>query len=259
MQHVFSHADVTLGSAAAFFVISKLAFPVGRYLLPGVMEANAVRDVRFQVKWSDHWVALLHAIIASILAVRNVLGCTEASGCMPKDHLFGYSPTLGRQVSLTLGYFVWDLLIILSDLRYYGLAFLVHGIIGFSSFFVGLSPVLMPYAPGFLLYEVSTVFLNLHWILEHVSASAAVCLFNDVLLAASFFAVRLLYGNWLTMCMIGDLFWNRAALPRFVLVCLPLALFAMNALNNFWFVKIVISVRKSLLRNLSSPLPKKRQ
>jgi hypothetical protein len=257
LRHIYAHLDIVLGTVVMLHGVKLLANPVVRLLWPAWHQTHLQRDPKFSNKWSDHLASQLHAILASALALHSLFACSVEDGCFPQDRLFGYTPTLGRSIAVTLGYFVWDLLLILSDLRYYGVAFLVHACVGVSALTVALSPVLLAYAPVFVLYELSTIFLNGHWILEKLGAPGWVRLLNDGLLVAMFFLVRLVFGNLQTMSLIGDLYWHRDSMPKFSLVLLPLALFAINVLNNFWFVKIVISVRKAVKKPRPSLSPKK--
>lgn len=61
------------------------------------------------------------------------------------------------------GYFLWDALISTYYVRWFGIGFVVHGILSLQIFLFSYHPFLQYYGPAFLLFEASTPFLNMHW------------------------------------------------------------------------------------------------
>ena len=166
-----------------------------------------------------------------------------------EGRLFGNSRVLARQSAFTVGYFLWDLCVCLLDFGNYGAAFLVHAIVCLSSFSLGLTPIMQGYAPIFLMYEGSTVFLNAHWLLEKTGAPKWLMMLNDGLLVLAFFGIRLVWGGWWSMTIVADIYWQRRDVPRLAAGVIGIGVICMCVLNNFWFVKIVLSVRRALAKN----------
>ena len=248
IHNIIRHLDVIIASAFLFTLISYIAVPLGKWLFPKSMQRGINRDPKFFSKWSDHWGSQIHSLVSTMLAIYNIW--IYPSPCMDKDRLFGYSSELAREVAFTVGYFIWDLAICIIDFKNYGPSFLIHAIICLSSFSIGLTPIMLPYAPVFLLYESSTIFLTSHWLLEKINVPSKLLLLNDLLLIVLFFLVRLIWGGWQSMRIIADLYWQSKEIPKLAMFIIGIGIVCMSVLNNFWFVKIVLSVRKALHKKI---------
>lgn len=63
------------------------------------------------------------------------------------------------------------------------------------------------YAPVFILYELSSPFLNFHWFFDKLGMTGSTAqLVNGVALIGSFFASRLVYGVYQSYCVFSDIF-----------------------------------------------------
>lgn len=126
------------------------------------------------------------------------------------------------------------------------------------------------YGPTFILYELSSPFLNMHWFFDklHMTGSRAQW-YNGILLLASFFSCRLLWGTYQSVRVYQDV-WaglhhtgfptsQRAAdgatpdVMRFAkegsvpvwLACTYLGSnVVLNTLNFYWFGKMIETVKK---------------
>lgn len=68
-------------------------------------------------------------------------------------------------------------------------------------------PFTAPYAPVFILYELSSPFLNIHWALDKLDMTGSnTQLVNGVFLMSSFFGSRLVWGVWKSYCVFSDVF-----------------------------------------------------
>ena len=248
IHNIIRHMDIIIASAFMFTLISFIAVPIGKRLAPQSMQRGKNRDPKFYSKWSDHWGSQAHSIVSTLLALYIIW--ISPSPCFEKDRLFGYSSDLAREVSFTVGYFFWDLAICIIDFKNYGPAFLIHAIICLSCFLLSLTPVMLAYAPVFLLYESSTIFLTAHWLLDKTNAPSRLILINDIILIVLFFLVRLVWGCWQSMRIVADLYWQSKDIPKLALFIIGVGIICMSVLNNFWFVKIVLSVRKAIHKKI---------
>lgn len=81
------------------------------------------------------------------------------------------------------------------------------------------------YGVNFVLYELSTPFLNIHWALDKIGLTgSALQLYNGVALMTSFFGCRLVWGTYQTWSLSKDILsaWRshragEALIPRVVL------------------------------------------
>lgn len=103
----------------------------------------------------------------------------------------------------------------------------------------------MYYGGRFLLFELSTPFLNFHWFMDKLSLTGSkLQLVNGIILLNVFFFARIAYG-WYTS--IDFYFLTLANIHRF-----PFVLFAfyavsntiLNGLNVFWFYKMIASATR---------------
>ncbi|KAJ3025640.1 UNVERIFIED_CONTAM: hypothetical protein HDU68_006924 [Siphonaria sp. JEL0065] len=97
--------------------------------------------------------------------VNAVTVCTMAvpmfyDPILYNDKLFGYTQYAGDVIAIILGYFIWDTYVSIQSGDFW---FIVHGISAFVVFFLGYKPFLFYYGAVFVMYELSTPFLNIHW------------------------------------------------------------------------------------------------
>jgi hypothetical protein len=116
------------------------------------------------------------------LSLFRLLGSTHYSSCV-----FCYA----------IGYFLWDLFISVYHIAETGPAFVFHASSCLTVFLLGLLPFAQGHSPVFLLFETSTIFLNIHWFCDKTGRSGSTLQWiNGMLLLASFFVARLLNGTY---------------------------------------------------------------
>lgn len=81
------------------------------------------------VDWGLRSAALVHCIVASIISVPVLF---EDIG------VFEYSQRAANVFSISLGYFLWDLIRSIQYTRYFGFVYIVHAVFSFSMFFLSL-------------------------------------------------------------------------------------------------------------------------
>ncbi|KAJ3123157.1 hypothetical protein HK100_011701 [Physocladia obscura] len=84
------------------------------------------------------------------------------------DKLWGYSKFGGDVNAIVLGYFAWD---IFMALQMGDVGFIVHGVSAFMVYLLCFKPFIMYYGAVFILYELSTPFLNIHWVCDKTGLS----------------------------------------------------------------------------------------
>jgi TLC domain-containing protein len=96
-------------------------------------------------------------------------------------------------------------------------------------------PYINYYAPSFILYELSSPFLNIHWFCDKLDLTGSpLQMINGVLLLVSFAGCRLIYGSYISLCMWYDAY-QAYTLAQSAPHSAPLALsaFALNATTSF--------------------------
>jgi len=127
------------------------------------------------------------------------------------------------------------------------------------------------YGLSFILYELSTPFLNIHWFFDKFGMTGTKAqLYNGIALLVSFAGSRLVWGSYQSYLIYGDVwkawhtiepytadcakFVGQAAglntpvgcktLPTWLAISYVGANTALSVLNVYWFYKMVAAVRK---------------
>ncbi|OJT14106.1 hypothetical protein TRAPUB_9344 [Trametes pubescens] len=140
-------------------------------------------------------------------------------------------------------YFLWDALD--ATINFDDIGFLVHGVSCLTLYMMAFRPFLGYYAPRFLTWELSTIFLNIHRFLDKTGYTGSSAQWvNGVVLLSTFFSVRIIYGWYLTLDFMHSLYAARGQLPTFYLVAFALGNLTLNALNATWFYKMIFAIRR---------------
>lgn len=171
----------------------------------------------------------------------------------PFMSVFGYTPYNGFVSGITLGYFVWDLFVCLRHIKLFGPGFLLHAFAALFVFGCTLKPFCMPWIPSFLLFELSTPFVNINWFASRLPAgtiSDKVVAVNGILLLVTFFLVRILWGFYAVIVLSFDIWKVKQYIhPFFPIAVLSLNL-ALDFLNLYWFSKMVAIAKKKITGKL---------
>jgi hypothetical protein len=147
---------------------------------------------------------------------------------------------------------------------------------------VNQKPFVNFYAPTFILYELSSPFLNIHWFCDKLNMTGSkLQLYNGILLLATFFGCRLCWGSYQSVRVFSDVyraitageavlqdsgldklsnsttvdpsavptldmmhFAGDRTVPLWLAACYLLSNFTLNGLNWFWFGKMIETIRK---------------
>jgi hypothetical protein len=139
-------------------------------------------------------------------------------------------------------------------------------------------PFVNYYGLNFILYEISTPFLNIHWFFDKLNKTGSrVQLFNGIALLTTFFGCRVLWGNYQSIRMYSDV-WTALHTPGFSQIEKNYSIFAyqkfpdsgsdykdgsgqmglpmwlvfaylgsntiLNFLNIYWFAKMIQALRR---------------
>jgi len=138
---------------------------------------------------------------------------------------------------------LWDSLDAIYNFENIG--FVLHGILCLLIYLLSFKPFLAYYASRFLLWETSTVFLNIHWALDKTNRTGGIVqLINGVFLVLSFFAVRLMYGGLVSYQFFQTLYHGRHEIAPVAIAITGIGNVLLQTLNWFWLVKMIVSLRK---------------
>ncbi|MCJ1391273.1 hypothetical protein MMC18_004136 [Xylographa bjoerkii] len=273
-------------------------------------------SAKTRLNWDVHVVSFVQSCIINFLALWVMWRDEERRSMDWRGRVYGYTGGDGMIQGFAAGYFLWDLCISVMHVDVFGWGMLAHAVsalVVFSLGFVGglvtlcldpphariplvtqsfalLSqihalwltslpeqrPFVNFYAPTFILYELSSPFLNIHWFCDklHLTGSR-VQLYNGLVLLATFFSCRLVWGTYQSLRVYQDV-WAAIQTPgvlpiltnstttaasadphsgilRFQgdgvipvwLACTYLGSnIVLNTLNFYWFGKMIEAVKK---------------
>jgi hypothetical protein len=156
------------------------------------------------------------------------------------------------------GYFLYDLFTCLVRFRTSGFIYLIHALVGL---FVYASNTHNKnghfYNALFIMFELSTPFVNSRWFLKNYYhhhdyyKANTVFFINDALLFLTFFIARILWGSYCTFLVLCDLnseLFNPHSLisPIYLLLQL-LPIITTNVLNFYWFHLMLLKLINYIL------------
>lgn len=110
------------------------------------------------------------------------------------------------------------------------------------------------YGIAFVLYELSTPFLNFHWFFDkcHMTGSR-IQLYNGVMLVIVFFGCRLVWGTYLSVKIYQDIWLLRGSawvshsdtkFPLWMVYAYLVSNTTLTILNVYWFNQMIQAIRK---------------
>lgn len=217
-------------------------------------------DAKTKLNFDIHVVSMVQCVIS--IAVIMPGWCHPFIANRVNDpylSIFGYTPYSGFVSGITIGYFIWDLVVCLLHHKLFGLGFLLHAFAALFVFGVSLKPFCLPWIPSFLLFELSTPFVNINWFASKLPAgtiSDRVVAINGLLLLVTFFLVRILWGFYAVVILSIDFY----QVLDHVHIFFPLAILTLNGsldmLNLYWFSKMLAIAKKKLSGAKAQPLAK---
>ncbi|KAI9599104.1 TLC domain-containing protein [Syncephalis fuscata] len=192
-----------------------------------------------RINWDIHVVSMVHCVSVLYMAFQ-IYGLPT----LQADKLFGYDTYAGNVYAYTCGYFLWDGLTSLRYVRHFGVSFMLHGIVCFSR------PFLNYFGAIFLMFELSTPFLNIHWFMDKTGMTGTIWqAINGAILLAAFFVARIVFGIFSSFEFFSEIYNARGQVqPHFVTIY-SVANVCMNLLNLYWFRAMVTTV----LRRFQKP------
>ncbi|PHH84418.1 hypothetical protein CDD83_1971 [Cordyceps sp. RAO-2017] len=257
------HIHEVLAAALLYSVIFYPCSPIISNLLAPHHYPRLSRKKK--LNWDAHVVSLVQSTLINCLALW-VMAVDEDRRYMGwQERVWGYTGASGMIQALAAGYFVWDLIVTSCNLDVFGFGTLAHAIAALLVYTLGFRPFVNYYSCIFILWELSTPFLNIHWFMDKVEMTGSRAqLFNGFLLLFSFFSCRLVYGTYQSITVFRDIWMaidnhpggipNSSVAMAFVTenTTVPLWLAAvylssnltLNTLNFYWFVMMIRAVRK---------------
>lgn len=118
------HIHEVVGSFLAYTFINKVVAPqVSMLLFP---EKYSKFSAERKLNWDVHVVSLCQSSLINVLALWVMFADEERSNMTAQERVHGYTGAAGMIQGLATGYFLWDLMITLQNLRVFGIGMLAH-------------------------------------------------------------------------------------------------------------------------------------
>ncbi|KAL1929475.1 hypothetical protein VTP01DRAFT_1613 [Rhizomucor pusillus] len=215
--------------------ISPLLFPKTFQLFKGYTPTN----------WHVHVVSSVHCIL---ITIGSLVILTDNQ--LSHDRVFGYSPFAANIYSISLGYFIWDVIMAIRYVEHQGIGMVLHGIAGFLVLFMSYRPFINYYGSVFLLYEASTPFLNFNWFMDKLGwTGSKLQLVNGILLIAIYFLARIVFGFTMSFYLWVDIYAVKESVPWRYWIIYGVANMVTSFLNVYWFGLMLKMLRKRFPSN----------
>lgn len=196
---------------------------------------------------SNRIVSLAHALLVCAMAVYNLM----VDSPIQQDKMFGFSPGATITLMFTCGYFLSDTIEIVRFCFRRRILFLIHHIASFFTLSLGAIPINQYWAMWFLLFELSTPFMILRWMMIKRGYTKTWTFHAaEIAFAISFFGIRIFGGVWssymfvssmidLIQCDAPDpvrypLYKPEYGIPRVTLIATCISNVIFNLLNLYW-------------------------
>jgi len=190
---------IALGAVIAFYSgLAQLARQMPILINPSIQFTSSQRR-EFGIRCNS----MVNSVVLSVLSFY-LLQTLEF-----QSRLFDYEPAVVFLLCLASGYFIWDTIDVVLNIKDSGLGFFFHGFSCSILYTYALfTQTLFYYSITFLLFELSTPFLNLMWFSSTFAELAQIKLpshipnFFRVAFALTFLVARVMMGPYWS-----SLFW----------------------------------------------------
>jgi hypothetical protein len=206
---------------------------------PSISKAYRSLNHRTQINYDIHVTSMVNCLL--LLTISFPLFNDPV---LSLDKVSSYTPYAGYVTAVSCGYFLWDSVICLRYIRSFGPGFAVHGVAALFVFAQSFRPYILFYAPHFLMFELSTPFLNVHWFATHLPAGLVpswIVTINGLFLMLTFFSARIAWGFYQAFYFALEVFStkNLKVVPLWLPVTIVASNVLLNILNIYWFNKMV--------------------
>ncbi|KAK3714271.1 hypothetical protein LTR37_007857 [Vermiconidia calcicola] len=210
LQSLPLHAHEVLLAAAFYTFTCNIVSP---FLSARVCPKTYPRlSRRSKLNWDVHVVSFVQACIINALSLYIIWFDEERKEWRDSKNwemrFFGYYGLGGLCQSFALGYFLWDFCVCSTHVEIFGWGMVAHAVCAMTVFALGYRPFIYFSAPVFLLYELSSPFLNIHWFCDKLNLTGSIYqAINGAFLVGTFFGCRIVWGLYSSFYTFRDMWW----------------------------------------------------
>lgn len=240
-----AHWHEVLGSFLVYVMVQKLSPFVSAWFF-----GKRYTELSYKTKknFDIHVVSMVQCVISlsTLIPMWNHPSWKNRN-IDPASAVLSYYPYGGFVTAIAVGYFVWDLFVCFKYMSLFGPGFLVHAVSALYVFSATLTPFCLPWVPGFLIFELSTPFVNVNWFASKMPAgfvSDTTAIVNGICLLVTFFSVRIIWGFYAVFLVACDMWtvWDRVY--KFLPITTLFLNFTLDVLNVYWFYKMLMIAKK---------------
>jgi len=230
-----------LFSALFFTTIQILSSVISPLISSTYKNFEGPKGSRMKIQWNTRVVAFVHPF----LIIPGSLSCLLYKPILRNDPVFGYDESCATILEISVGYFLWDAIICAIYYKQFGPAFLGHGLVCFTLYFITVvKPFILFFGVFFILFEFSTPFVNLHWLMDKTNfKNELIKKINGALVLLVFFVIRIVFGLYYSFLVWYYLLGAQNA-PMFLVYFTLLCNIFMVGLNFYWFSVMASYVNK---------------
>ncbi|KAH9224637.1 TLC domain-containing protein [Leptodontidium sp. 2 PMI_412] len=247
-------------------IFEYLAPPLSSWFLPKQYKQLSYES---KLRWNMHCASMVQCCNITMLALWTIYSDNERRNMNLEERMWGYTGAAALVQALATGYFLFDLVVMVRYLDVFGLGMLAHALSCLITYTLGFRPIFNYYGCVFMLYELSTPFLNIHWFFDKMGMTGTRAqLYNGIALLVVFFSCRLVWGAYSSFNIYRDV-WNALhfdrsvkiggteemmqfaggrSLPMWLVVLYMSGHVTLQALNVFWFGKMIAAVKKRFVK-----------
>ncbi|KAF1968655.1 DUF887-domain-containing protein [Bimuria novae-zelandiae CBS 107.79] len=196
--------EIAIGFLWYHFILYVLSPTLSRLLYPKIYNGF---NKRTRLNWDIHWVSMIQALFIDAAALYVIRTDKQRHAMDWEGRLWGYTPASGMVQGFAAGYFLWDLQISVQYISVLGIGSLIHAICALAVTCIGFRPFGNYYGLSFVLYELSTPFLNVHWLCDKLNLTGSkIQFYNGIVLLVTFFGCRILWGSYQSVMIYSDIY-----------------------------------------------------
>ncbi|KAJ2845843.1 hypothetical protein IWW36_004619 [Coemansia brasiliensis] len=240
LPRMAAHWPRVLVSIAMFELIFRLSL----FLTPYIFSSAWKRMNKVErYKWSVRNASSIHAVYMVTKALVII-----SDSALRKTPVHGVSLYAESSFAVSVGYFLWDIVNTYANIDMNGWGFMIHAIMSFSVYLLSFLPLLQYYGACFMMFEVSTIFLNIHLALEDLGLKEYILYYiNGMALVSSFFFARIVYGTILSINVWKELANSVVPINPLTANIVRLANMVLMGLSYHWFSVIIMTAKRNAL------------
>ncbi|GMG22017.1 unnamed protein product [Ambrosiozyma monospora] len=236
-SNIFLNHWHEVAASALFYLALMLVAPTINTFMFGENYTKITKK-KLKINFDIHVVAMVQSVTSVILCIPMFF-----HPMLKENPVMGTYDFAAFVAAFTSGYFIWDLFyccVLYFDL--FGFQFLFHAVAALVVFLSTFYPFCAPIIPFFLIFELSTPFVNANWFFSKLPAGAVhdkLFVINGLLLISTFFFSRILWGLYAAVKVFVMCWKVKDEVPKIMIGYIFSLNVGLDILNIFWFSKMI--------------------